>query len=322
MKGPSPVGWHFLSTFQLCKWKFYLSHVESIEPKTLPRALLFGSACHEGLAEGFRKLSSCKTVSAWSDVLVKAAKKALEASQDRYQSYEDYAQDSARISPLLAAYAEKWFKVDKPKTVLEVETEHKIKLSSSGHFYTVRLDAVLKRPDGVLEILEHKTSSYSSLATQYAVFTGGQGFAYLYAAKKLWPGKKIVLVPDVLFMTKAGSARSILLERGRDIEHSDSSLQDWAEEALSTILDISERAQAIESGQAKPWEAFPRSREPGVCLAYNHPCEFFDICLFRSFSSINQLGFRRKPKDQNKTKTQTQTSKKESSHERKRKRKA
>jgi hypothetical protein len=291
---PSPAGWHFLSTFNLCKYKFYLAEVIGLESRKLPRALLFGTAIHEGLAAGFKALQArlASTPQAFAEACIDQALSSLKQLEDRYQDYSEYRKDLDRAEPLLDAYARKWFKQDSAKRVLEVEKEHSIPLPS-GFFYTVRIDAILQREDGSIEILEHKTSSFSSLATLYSVMSGGQSYAYLHAAKHLFPkAKRIQLVPDVLFMSKAGSERTITCERGRPIEHSQASLDDFAEELESILLDINSRVEAVQTGLAKPHQAFPRSREPGICLSYNHPCEFFDICLLANpASSAPEFGF-------------------------------
>ena len=294
--GGSLIGWHYVLDARLCLWRFYLKNIIGLRPTFYARALLFGQAFHAGKAHFYTEGSKGKTRS--NAALVKGsvenAESLLHDVRDLYEKDDEYAQDIARVGPLLEAWARTFGLSDLVGwKVLDVEREFKVPLSSSGVFMTIRPDTLLER-EGEVRVMETKTSGFSVQSAIWGVQTGGQRHAYTMGTKLAYPkAKRVVMIPDVAFWRKGNlEPRNIICERGTPLSSTPSELTVFAEEVEATIRDVSERtATLFARGGSKPHTLFPRVREPGICTAYNRPCEYWEACAMNPTPGDRVFGY-------------------------------
>jgi len=278
----SLVGWHMIQDARLCEWRFYLKNVLGLRPSFYARALLFGQAFHAGKALFYeRGLPKGGSNAALVKASVEAGEILLHDVRDLYENSDEYAQDVARVGPLLEVWARTQGLGDLASwKVLEVEREHRLPVGESGYFMTIRPDAVLGREDEI-RVMETKTSGFSVQSAIWGVETGGQVLAYVEGVRRAYPkAKRVVMVPDVAFWRKGNlEPRNIVCERGRPLSPSPEDTQVFLEEVEATLRAVSEKtALLFARGGEKPHTLFPRVREPGVCTAYARPCEYWEAC--------------------------------------------
>jgi hypothetical protein len=294
--GGSLIGWHYVLDARLCLWRFYLKNIIGLRPTFYARALLFGQAFHAGKAYFYENGSKGKMRS--NALLVKGAVDAAESLlhdlRDLYEKDDEYAQDIARVGPLLEAWARAFGLSDLSGwKVLDVEREFKVPLSSSGVFMTIRPDTLLLKDDEI-RVMETKTSGFSVQSAIWGVQTGGQRHAYTMGTKLAYPkANRVVMIPDVAFWRKGNlEPRNIICERGTPLSSTPSELTVFAEEVEATIRDVSERTRTLFArGGDRPHTLFPRVREAGICTAYNRPCEYWEACAMNPTPGDRVFGY-------------------------------
>lgn len=274
--GASPSGWHFIELARLCPYKFYLRHVLGFLPRFLPRELSFGGAFHAAKAAFYSGGPKNRLPRA-----VKTGLASLAASRPFYESDDTYQIDAARLGPLLESWAATFgvrdletFKILGAEVPVEV-------ILPSGRIFTGRLDAAVSpvsNPSHV-RILESKTTGWSLAGAIAGVRVGGQARGYFLAASSAYPkAKSIDLVADVAFWKKGSlDPTGIACERSESITFTAPALRDFALGLDATLGEIGERVAAWEAGEPRA-AVFPRAHAPGICCAYNRPCEYFEVC--------------------------------------------
>lgn len=274
--GASPSGWHFIELARLCPYKFYLRHVLGLLPRFLPRELSFGGAFHAAKAAFYSGGGRNRLPRA-----VKAGLASLAASRPFYASDDAYQIDAARLGPLLEAWAAAFGVRDlEVFKILGVEIPVEVTLPS-GRVFTGRLDAAVSPASepGHVRILESKTTGWRADATIASVKFGGQARGYFLAAASAFSeASSIDLVPDVAFWKKDSlNPADISCVRGEPLKFPAPALRDFALGLDATLGEIGERVAAWEAGEPRA-AVFPRAHAPGICCAYNRPCEYFEVC--------------------------------------------
>jgi len=136
-------------TFRRCAREHFYAYEQRYRPIEDAKTLRFGSLIHRGLEEYWRFIG----------------RNPLPEAIEAMRSADDVDPfDFALASALLTAYDVRWF--NDYHEVLEVEVEFKAPLINpkTGHpskTFTLggKLDAIVRAPDGLIYLMEHKTSS-------------------------------------------------------------------------------------------------------------------------------------------------------------------
>jgi len=275
----SSRGYHFINTYQSCPRKWYLRYPCGLTPRYVGKALTFGKAWHEGLAQVYLG----KTPEEALDVL----KQELMNAQNDYQNMADYESDLCRAGLLFEAwYNEIGCHIHEDFTVLHVEEEFQPKVGGM-YTMTIRPDAVIKRKStGEIYIVEHKTTSYSIYNMTASVEAQDQITAYIWGLLSAHPEYRLnftgVLL-DVAFLamrngkpaaTGAQVSQTLLFR-------SEEALGEFELNMLGLFTELGQKVRALQSCPIDSPEfliltaqMFPRNGN--TCSMFG--CEYEDIC--------------------------------------------
>lgn len=270
MKGS---GFWFYTTHQQCEWKFYLSKVIRFEPDFIRPALLFGGAGHEALAKLWKTFDI--------DEAIETFVKALEEREPSYQDKGAYIDDLNRGRVLLLEYYKRNHEKDQKRyEVLAIEEE--IDVPVEEFILTVKPDLVVfDKERRMVQIFEHKFTSYSIQKSFETVMYGDQGTCYLYAWNRTHPDKHAeTIIPDILYNRKSVYD----CQRPADVYRRKIDLEQFEIGKAGLIRRITQKIKALETGDYPPISLFDRR---GDCDGDGFfTCEFRDIC--RTFIEPNK----------------------------------
>jgi hypothetical protein len=287
--GPSSSGFHFFDLYGNCPRKFFIRYHARILPKYLDAALPFGTAFHEGKATFYNTKSITRARS--------TALRVLKSMKNQYEFSEDFDLDLFRAPILLEMWAYKFGFADlKSYKILGVERLFEIPLPrTKGYKITGRMDLIVEDAHGDIYIYDTKTSNSSWRLTEMGLYNGDQATTYIWAAKKLYPGRNIGgLIGDIAYWNrKAKDETNVRCYRTDLITRSNQDLADFEYSTADTITEIAQRSKAYKSGKY-PAAIFPR--RTFYCNAYFRECEYMHICRTNiTMSGRAPFGFIRDP---------------------------
>ena len=270
----SRCGYHFLSSYQSCRWRWYLNNVRHISPNKTSRYLLFGQAFHAAKEAFYKRETPCKAdfVAAGYDWLV--------SLKDQYDKADHYEDDLKKMTTM----ANEWwntFAVDEFNTydILLVEEEIVIPLPG-GFAMTVRPDVMVQHKEiQQINLFETKTTSRSvhemahSVACQQQVDTQIMG-AHVWLEERGIPTTLLIgVVPDIVY-TRQSVKRA---ERTAPINRSKKELADSKLSFAGLFSEIGQKLESIKADTMPPEALFDRN---GVWCA-QFGCEYESICRSR-----------------------------------------
>lgn len=272
-------GYHFINTYQSCPRKWYLHYPCGLSPKYVGKALTFGKAWHEGLAQVY--------LGKTAEEAFQVIEQELTNAQQDYQNQSDFESDMTRAGPLFEAwYTEIGSRIHDEFQVLHVEEEFLPKVAGM-YTMTIRPDAIIKRKaTGEIFIVEHKTTSYSIANMVASVDAQDQITAYIWGLLSAHPEYQLnftgVLL-DVAFLAmrdgkpaKTGAQVSQTL-----LFRNNAALGEFELNMLGLFTELGQKVRAL---QAQPIDSpdflilaaqmFPRNGN--TCSLFG--CEYADIC--------------------------------------------
>lgn len=263
-KRASSAGWHFLNLYQSCPRKFYFRYLRGWVSEHTAPVLTFGGAFHEGKATYYRTGSQKKAIQAAQDYVWEAKRE--------YEDPDLPEIETIRVENLMEAWINRFGIEDKKYfKVLAVEEEMEAILYN-GFKVTGRADAVLQGRDQAF-LLETKTTGFSIEVTYQGLTNSDQITCYLWLLDKIHPKWKVRhCLPDIAYSRQG----RVDVVRGGLIERSSERLQEFEDQTVGLLSEISQKTQAI--GHFPLLQLFPRNAAPGWCTSFNRPCEYLEIC--------------------------------------------
>jgi len=182
---PTEVDYTSLSTFLVCRKKYYWRIIRGIVGKEPPLAAEFGRCIHLALDIWHKEHDLEKTIKAFTDVFV--------------ESPDDEKRTIAVGRKLLSLYAEKYehegFKV------LACEQEFNVPLPLPPFRLRGRIDKIIEW-DGAVLVMDHKTTSRLGGEFFYKIKPNMQFDGYIWAARQIgYPSCNGILL-DALLVAK------------------------------------------------------------------------------------------------------------------------
>lgn len=171
--------------------------------------------------------------------------------------------------------------------ILYVEKQLSVPVLDTGWEMTIRPDTILQdKQNGLIYIMETKTSGFSHRVTSEAVYYGDQATSYIWGARKALGLDIYGCVPDISYWNKqTNDVKNIKNIRG-DIVTRDGYACESFEKGVAQILsEINQKAQAYKKGFDE-WLLFPRNSY--YCLSYSTPCEYAQIC-YQNLKAMKKL---------------------------------
>jgi hypothetical protein len=263
------AGFHWYTLYQSCGRKFYFRSILGYVPRFTPPPLINGTCFHLGKETFYR--------TGKEDRAQKVMMAELLDAKPHVEFNEDFLIMRARLPLMLSSWIRAHGAADlKNYTFLALEREFTIPFAN-GFVATVRPDAVVQDRNGLIFILETKTSAASANLTEISVAFGDQATVQLAAARRAWPKLSIAgVIPDILFWLRSSrSAREIRCVRGFLVTRTKEQTDEWERSTASLLSEISQKALAVERG-VEPVVLFRRNTE--FCVSYNKNCEYLHIC--------------------------------------------
>jgi hypothetical protein len=270
----SRAGFHFLSTYQGCRWKWYINHYRHIKPLKVSRYLTFGSAFHAAKEAFYRGEVTNAEDFVYTGTVV------LVAERDAYEKSDQYEEDIVKMRVM----ASKWwetFAADELATydILAIEEEMNINLPG-GFVMTVRPDVVVReRTTGIVYAFETKTTSRSipemarSVACQQQVDAQLLGIKGWMTARGMDISTLGGVIPDIVY-----SRQSVCrAERTTPINRSVKELADAQLSFSGLFAEIGQKVQALDAKEMPPEALFDRNG--AWCSQFG--CEYEQICRAR-----------------------------------------
>lgn len=174
---------------------------------------------------------------------------------------------SAECEALFAAYEAHY--LPEPLEFLEAERTHIIDLPASKHQLAVKIDGVVRFPDGTIGPLDTKTQESGSSNNSRENWAGRtQASLYLWALKELYPGESVSrLVVDVA--TRSSPKRGPVFYRIDDITRTQAQL----DESVKNVLWVCEDVEA--SRRSGFWRS-----NMNICKDGWKRCDYYDLHVY------------------------------------------
>lgn len=289
-QGASASGYHFYNLYQNCPRKFYLQYVCRLVPEYTFLPLIFGTMFHEGKATFYKTGSGSKAHKRMATVLKGYVE---EIDTPEAKEFLEY-----KLPILLDRWIVEWGAGDiEYYEFVAVEKELKVELKyAPGMYVTMRQDAVVRDPtEGVLKILETKTSQSSINTTLQGVENGDQATTYLWGARKYWKDEVVSgVIPDIAYWHKStNNIDNIQCVRGIEVLRSERDLEEFEQGVAFLFHKIALEVGMVLKGEGTPLQIFPRNTQ--WCTAYFRRCEYMDVCRNCDISLKGRapMGFKR-----------------------------
>lgn len=277
----STAGWHFLNTYQNCRWRWYLKYIKGYEPQFTGKALLFGSAMHE-VGEAFY-LNPGMT----RDEFTRLGSMLVASKKGQYEKDEDFEADLARMPIMAGAWYDKWALSDMENyDILEVEQEHVIDLPG-GYKMTVRPDTVVRhKSTGLVNALERKTTASSVGGMTKSVSCQSQVDVQTIALTSKYGKDFAGVVPDIIYRRAQGPCQC---ERPPAVMRSARELAESKLNFAGLFKEITQKSLAIKDPSVPPELLFDRNG--AWCAQFG--CEYLGICRQRLNDKV-PVGFHKR----------------------------
>lgn len=267
-------GFHYLSTYQSCRWRWYLNHVRKIVPLKVSRYLLFGQAFHAA-KEAFYKGEARSRKD-----FIQYGIDWLKSLKDQYEKIGQYEDDITKMGAMTIAWYDTFAADEFDKyEILAIEQEYLIPLPA-GFVMTVRPDAVVReRESGMIFAFETKTTSRSvsemarSVACQQQVDTQIMGIFEEMKTRNEPMSMMGGVIPDIVYRRQSVCRA----ERTAPIKRSTKELADTKLSFSGLFSEIGQKLKSLEDDVLPPEALFDRNG--AWCAQFG--CEYESICKSR-----------------------------------------
>ena len=280
------VDYSTLSNFIECKRKFlfqYLLHFRSNKPNI---HLIFGSAWHYGLEKAYQAIKENPKISVidLTEISIKAFNLLwkVEEGQKHFPD-EDiiFPKSPGHAANMYYEYWQYYKDEHKDKKIIGIEIPFNIHINDNLPTYIGRQDLCWELPDGVLEIIDHKTSKalWPTMLTTFE--TSYQTFGYLLSGS-LYYDKIPKITYNIALCQKSKIAfhRMTIFKSSQALEQFLFELKELLKDLLYN-LSLYNYELETKKDRSDFIRSFPKS--PGTaCTSFMQPCKYKDICFMRN----------------------------------------
>jgi len=224
---PTTVDYTSLSTFLVCRKKYYWRIVRGIVGKKPPLAAEFGKCIHLALDVWHKERNIDKAIEAFCTTFV--------------ESPDDEKRTIAIGKKILSLYSEKY--AHEGFKVLATEQEFNIPLPLPPFRLVGRIDKIIEW-DGAIMVMDHKTTSRLGGEFFYKIKPNMQFDGYIYAARQIGYPKCTGILLDALLVAKGlvvPSQLSRLTPLARDMNfRTEADLVKYIKNVVSILHDLEE----------------------------------------------------------------------------------
>ena len=275
----------------MCQFKFFIKYYLKLVPIYTAKALINGSAFHEGKATFYLTHSKKKAMTVCKNEII--------SRELEFEYEEDYISVYKRCPILLDYWIDKLGYDDLEYfTPYMVEEELRFKLGNGSHaFITLRPDTILKsKKTGKLFGMETKTSSFSKKLAILGVENGDQATTYWAGLQEHLHGENIeCILADVAYWNKSSDDEAnIDCVRSAPIVRYPEDIRQYKASTAQLFYEMSTKVQAVVAGH-DPYTLFKRNTSH--CNSFFKPCEYLPICrkqgLCDGFRSYKRYGLKK-----------------------------
>jgi hypothetical protein len=281
-----------LSTFERCERRAFFRHVLHWTGDQPTHALIFGLAWHNAMDAVWEHLVSDKdsrtTAQRAYDAFIKRWTE--EGLPDPQSDHVDWEQFKARTPftaiDMIKAYIEQRSSLIRQTTHLGIEKPFVVPLDEGSQvLYCGKLDKIRETNEGMVIVLDHKTSSqYSVRDTFQESFLEGfdpdsQVDGYKYAGLMLYGDRFYGVVIDgaLVHSNKSGTVtgfRNVIL-RKRD---SESFMDGWRWETAERVAQFERNLEVVNTYGAEHDYLPAFKKNTSACFDYNMKCPYLEFC--------------------------------------------
>lgn len=268
--GPSESGSHFIGDYKKCQKFFYWRYIKGLKPRYTPKPLLFGRAVHEGLAAWYTNLLAGNVAGERTKAAIEVFEETMQQDKDEWQYTQEWHESYINGKHMLAQYGihyafEKW----KPWLV-EKELKY---IYPSGNQITGRIDLGIRNEQGLLYIVDHKTTGWPLAKTIKNLSTNDQATCYLLLAATVADKPVIGVIYNIIksYKGKIEFARSVVSKTKQDI-------LDYKREADAVLSEITDKVEIM---PASCW-----FKDTSACYRYNRACDYLDLCKGSNYQGL------------------------------------
>jgi hypothetical protein len=264
-------GFHFINDYLKCQRYFEWRYIHKLVPKHPSTKLLLGQAVHKALELMFKAPAVFKYT---REELLQSFMVAMEGLRLQYVTDEDFDGDLITGRALLNKFFDdQGHKYWKP---LAVEQElavcfvdHDVVAST----LTGRLDLVVEAPDGLVHIVDHKTTGWSIALLCQSLSISDQASAYLL----LWNTNHPERPASGVIYNILRKCRSVVEVAQHPVTRNEPDIQRFKRDAHYVLKEIKRKTTTAD-------QVFPMNT--GACHLYNRPCAYMDLCRGVNFEGL------------------------------------
>jgi hypothetical protein len=225
--------------------------------------MLYGRAIHKALETWYTLLAKKETAPTRAAETIASFKTEMESCRGEYLYEDSYNEDLLRGVEALQHYGiknsfERWTVIDAPEMELRC-------FLPNGAQFTGRIDLVVRSPEGIVYIIDHKTTSWGIGQLTQTLQVSDQANAYLLLWNRTFPDLQTTsVVFNVIrqFKSTVELKQILVMKTFEDVER-------FANDAAQLTSEITQKAMSDHG----VWVM-----NTGSCYLYNRPCPYLQLC--------------------------------------------
>ncbi len=267
----SSSGFHFIQDYLRCQKYWMWRYVKKLVPKYTSTSLIYGRAMHETLAQFFKdKRTNIK------DVFIQQ----IEAAKDEFYDTSKLPEIRDDGVAILNAFRDSFIYATWEPIAIEEEFAVTIPVPGGDVRFTGRLDLVVQDYNGLIYIIDHKTTKWGIPALCQTLSVSDQATGYLMLWNRNHPDDQ----------QAQGVIYNILRKYKSVVECKTHPVLKTSEDEQRFTEDAADVLHTIHTKISMPNARFPMNT--GSCYLYNQPCQYLDLCKGTAYESLIGLTYK------------------------------
>jgi len=277
---PNSLDYSMFSKYLLCPRYFFYKYIACLDcvGNSFPLDLVFGSAWHNGLEEGYLAMrDGVLDPEELTDLSIKAFNKKWESKLPKdfsdYDLNSFYPKTPGTAEDLLHMYWTRYDDTHRSLTIVEPEKKFYLPTGLGMPLIHGTIDLVYKDGQNILSVMEHKTTKSASRLWVDGFYNSFQVEMYSLAILIMEGVVPLVMVNAALFQKKSQDIFKFPVFKRQDVLHRFFLELQYNMQLLKQ--DTERLIKEVSSGDPIQ-TAFPRRQ--GSCMLYGRKCPYFDFC--------------------------------------------
>ncbi len=269
LEGPSEAGYHFLQDWRRCQQYWAWTYYYGLEPMHTSPVLMYGIAMHEAMEAWYLGVMHNQP----AHQKVKDAKvmflASLTSMKDNYLYEDTYLADVDKGLTTLEQYGLEYskesFVVEKTpdgQPALEISCRSVL---PTGDIFTGRLDLVVRGPQAIRYIVDHKTTGWAISMLERTLRVSNQATGYLW----LWNEKYPELKAQAVIFNVLRNAKGSIDFRQVVVYKTEEDVERFKRDCTKTLNVIAEEV-------SKNNPIFTMNTDS--CFKFNKACPYLELC--------------------------------------------